>query len=91
MRVPRYPCFRFTFRKNVIINDIESRNFLGIWQDGNIVISLSAILAEKKKLKEAVFIERVSDVIVHEYLHHELFRMGIHGDHHWAIEIIIPP
>ncbi len=88
-RLPKYPTFRWTFRKNCIINDIESRNFLGIYQEGEIVISLSAIIDELREdfmwVDDELIIRKISLVITHEYLHHVLFKLKHMGDHHWAI------
>lgn len=94
MRITPFPQLRFSLRKNTIINDIESRNFLGLWQDNQIVISLPAIYEEFQEAhlkKEEHLINRISDVILHEYLHHELYKVGIGGDHHWCINQIVEP
>ena len=93
MRLRKHPLFRFTYRRNVIINDIESRNFLGIWQDNEIVISLSAILDEcdylNKNISDTKLVNTVSDVIFHEYLHHAIYLSSCTEGHHHIINKLI--
>lgn len=93
VRLPKYPKFRWTFRKNAIINDVESRNFLGLWQEGHIVISLPAIVSElllaHEVVSDTLLIEMIGDVILHEYLHHILYKCKVGEDHHWAIDKIV--
>jgi len=92
-RIPKHAKFRFSYRKNCIINDIESRNFLGIWQDGEIIVSLPAILLELQEeydnVAEVKLVTKISDVILHEYLHHVLFIFKLDMDHHWAIDKVL--
>ena len=92
-RIPKHAKFRFSYRKNCIINDIESRNFLGIWQDGEIIVSLPAILAELQEehdqVAEETICAKIIDVIIHEYLHHVLFKFKLDMDHHWAIDKVL--
>ena len=93
MRLPKYPKFRWTFRKNAIISDIESRSFLGLWQEGHIVISLTAIMSELFSDHDPVtanmLIDKISNVILHEHLHHVLYLLKIEPGHHWVIDKII--
>lgn len=93
MRIRKRPSFRFSYRRNVIINDIESRNFLGIWQDNEIVISLPAILddslSEVDMLTDDYLVRFIGGVIAHEYLHHVIYWCKHDEGHHHIIDRIL--